>query len=150
VRVGVVQVLAVALMAVEGIGQHIVRLVSVSDTVALGHQSQIVRAGTIARTLPTSLFVPPVIKTLRNQVSGGKRGGYYCPNLYAMGILCLALDAGFELGPHLSFPRMPFIADELLLLFSELFLSRLPIFFFLSISTYVLIAFFPESENSLN
>lgn len=61
------EVLAVALMAVEGIGQHIVRLVSVSDTVALGHQSQIVRAGTIARTLPTSLFVPPVIKTLRNQ-----------------------------------------------------------------------------------
>eukprot|EP00873_Tetraselmis_striata_P013623 jgi/Tetstr1/433887/TSEL_023067.t1 len=61
------EVLAVALMAVEEVGRHIVRLVSVSDTVALGHQSQIVRAGTIARTLPTSLFVPPVIKTLRNQ-----------------------------------------------------------------------------------
>mmetsp|Transcript_42698 Transcript_42698/g.101361 ORF Transcript_42698/g.101361 Transcript_42698/m.101361 type:complete len:1069 (-) Transcript_42698:82-3288(-) len=61
------EVLALAAMAVEGLGGFVVRLFSVSDTVALGHQSQIVRASTIARNLKHSLFVPPVVKTLRNQ-----------------------------------------------------------------------------------
>jgi serine/threonine protein kinase len=60
-------VLALASMIVEGVGICTVRLVSISDTVALGHQAQIVRASNIARNLTTSLFIPPVVKTLRNQ-----------------------------------------------------------------------------------
>jgi len=61
------EVIALAAMEVEGAGPCTVRLVSISDTVALGHQAQVVRASTIARTLPTSVFVPSVVKTLRNQ-----------------------------------------------------------------------------------